>query len=106
MAVVMLVRQIKKNYLSEHKEFVDFHVSHDFDEFRPGGKRRLDLGILIIQIKALSQMLGDEQFTKDFNDYLSFIEYDEKQISEERQKVIQRILADESAMSVISGKRR
>lgn len=96
----------KKTYLSEQKEFVDFHVSHDFDEFRPGGKRRLDLGILIIQIKALSQMLGDEQFTKDFNDYLSFIEYDEKQISEERQKVIQKILADESAMSVISGNRR
>ena len=96
----------KNTYLSEHKEFVDFHVSHDFDEFRPGGKRRLDLGILIIQIKALSQMLGDEQFTKDFNDYLAFIEYDEKQINEERQNVIQRILTDESAMSVISGKRR
>ena len=96
----------KKTYLSKHKEFVDFHVSHNFDEFRPGGKRRLDLGILIIQLKALSEMLGNEQFTKDFNDYLSFIEYDEKQISEERQKVIQRMLADESAMSVISGNRK
>lgn len=96
----------KKTYLSEHREFVDFHVSHDFDEFKPGGKRRLDLGILIIQIRALSQMLGDEQFTRDFNDYLTQIDYDEKQISEEREKVIQRILTDKSAMSVISGNRR
>lgn len=96
----------KKTYLEQHKEFVDKHVSHDFDEFRPGGKRRLDLGILIIQIRALSQMLGDEQFTKDFNDYLTLIEYDEKQISEEREKTIQRILTDKSAMTVISGNRR
>ena len=96
----------KKTYLEQHKEFVDKHVSHDFDEFRPGGKRRLDLGILIIQIRALSQMLGDEKFTKDFNDYLTLIEYDEKQISEEREKTIQRILTDKSAMTVISGNRR
>ena len=96
----------KKTYLEQHKEFVDKHVSHDFDEFRPGGKRRLDLGILIIQIRALSQILDDEQFTKDFNDYLTLIEYDEKQISEEREKTIQRILTDKSAMTVISGNRR
>lgn len=96
----------KKTYLVQHKEFVDKHVSHDFDEFRPGGKRRLDLGILIIQIRALSQILDDEQFTKDFNDYLTLIEYDEKQISEEREKTIQRILTDKSAMTVISGNRR
>ena len=96
----------KKTYLEQHKEFVDKHVSHDFDEFRPGGKRRLDLGILIIQIRALSQILDDEQFTKDFNDYLTLIEYDEKQISEEREKTIQRILTDKSAMSIISVNRR
>ena len=101
-----VIKTDKKTYLSEHKEFVDFHVSHDFDEFRPGGKRRLDLGILIIQIRALSQMLGDEKFTKDFNDYLTLIEYDEKQISEEREKAIQRILTDKSVMAVISGNRR
>ena len=96
----------KKTYLEQHKEFVDKLVSHNFDEFRPGGKRRLDLGILIIQIRALSQILDDEQFTKDFNDYLTLIEYDEKQISEEREKTIQRILTDKSAMSIISVNRR
>lgn len=93
----------KKTYLLKQKEFVDFHVSHNFDEFRPGGKRRLELGILVFQIKVLSQMLGDEQFIKDFNDYLTLIEYDEKQISKEKEKSIQRILTDKSAMSIISG---
>jgi len=93
----------KQTYLLHHKEFVDSHVSHDFDEFRPNGKRRLELGVLIIQLRALSQMLGDEQFSKDLNDYLSYIEYDEKQIHDERESAIQRILTNKSSMSVISG---
>ena len=63
----------------------------------------MDLGILIIQLEALSHISGDEQFTKDFNEYLSFIEYDEKQISKEREKRIQKILVNKSAMSIISG---
>jgi len=96
----------KEVYLLQSKDFVDAHVSHDFNEFRPNGKRRLELGALIIQIKALTQMLGDEQFSKDFNDYLSLIQYDPKQINQERQKVIQQILNDESTLPVISGNRR
>ena len=84
----------KQTYLLQHKDFVDFHVSHDYDEFRPGGKRRLELGVLIIQLRALSQMLGDEEFTKDLNDYLSFVEYDEKQINEERRAYIKKMWAN------------
>lgn len=93
----------KKTYLSKHKEFVDYHVSHNYDEFKPGGKRRLELGILVFQIKALIKMLGDEHFIKDFNDYLTLIEYDEKQISEEKEKSLKRILTDKTTMSIISG---
>jgi len=86
----------KQTYLQEHKEFVDSHISHDLDEFKPNGKRRLELGVLIFQIKELSKILGDEQFTKDINDYLSLIEYDEKQINMEREEAIKRILTNES----------
>ena len=93
----------KQTYLLQHKDFVASHVSYDFDDFRPNGKRRLELGVLIIQLRALSQMLGDEQFSKELNDYLSYIEYDEKQIHEERQEAIGRILTNKSAMSIISG---
>lgn len=96
----------KQNYLLQHQDFVDEHVSTDYAEFKPNGKRRLELGVLIFQIRVLSEMLGDEQFTKDFNDYLTLIEYDENQIREEREKTIQKILTDKSAMAVISGNRR
>ena len=95
----------KRTYLKEHKEFVDKHVSHDFDEFRPNGKRRLELGILVMQVRALSEMLGDESFTNDLNSYLSLIEYDEKQIHDERERAIQEMLKNESAMELVSGNR-
>lgn len=98
-----VVKMDKNTYLKQHKEFVDFHVSHDIDEFKPNGKRRLELGMLISQIRIQTQMLGDEQFTKDFNDYLSLIEYDAKQISEERQKVIQKILNNDVYFNIVSG---
>ena len=96
----------KQTYLKQHKEFVDIHVSHDYNEFKPNGNKRLELGILVIQIKTLSKLLGDEKFTKDFNDYLTLIEYDEKQISEERQRIIQSILDDDVSLSIISGNTR
>ena len=96
----------KQNYLLQHQDFVDEHVSTDYAEFKPNGKRRLELGVLIFQIRVLSEILGDEQFTKDFNDYLTLIEYDENQIREERENAIQKILTDKSAMAVISENRR
>lgn len=84
----------KQNYLLQHQDFVDEHVSTDYAEFKPNGKRRLELDSLIFLIRVLSEMLGNEEFTKDFNDYLTLIEYDENQIREEREKAIQKILTD------------
>ncbi len=96
----------KKTYLEQHKEFVDENVSHNFAEFKPNGKRRLELGVLIIQIRAMSELLGDEKFTNDLNDYLSLIEYDENQIQEERDKTLQEMITSDIDISVISGNRR
>lgn len=95
----------KPSYLLQHQDFVDANVSHDFSEFRPKGKRRLELGIIITQLKKMSQLICDKKFTKDLNDYLDYIQYDEKQIKEERQKVIKKILENEEAMSIICGNR-
>ena len=46
----------KKTYLSQHKEFFDSYVSHDIDDFKPGGKRRLDLSLLSIQLKIFPDL--------------------------------------------------
>ena len=98
-----IVRCDKETYLKEHQEFVDKHVSHSLDDFKPGGDRRLELGILIIQLRALSNMIDDEDFAKELDDYLDSIEYDEGQIQREREAAIQKILSDKKAMARISG---
>ena len=98
-----ITRTDKETYLREHKDFVDSVVSTDFDEYRPGGKRRLDLGILVIQVQAIARMIDDSEFKKDLADYLADIAYDENQIQEERNKVIQELLRTEGAIDVISG---
>lgn len=82
----------KESYMAEHGEFVDNYVSHNLDDFRPNGDRRLDLGLIVIQLKELSILLNDKQFIDDLNDYLNVIEYDEEQIYEERHNIIKKIL--------------
>ena len=81
----------KATYEKEHKEFIDDNVSNDFNDYKPGGSKRLQLGVLIMQVKALSTFIGDDNFTRELNEYLSFIEYDEKQIQEEREKALRKM---------------
>lgn len=86
-----VVKTDKVSYLENHKDFVEQNVSTDFNDFKPGGKRRLELGILITQVKALSHFINDADFTRELNEYLSYIEYDEKQIQEERNKALKKM---------------
>lgn len=98
-----ITRIDKESYLREHSDFVDSVVSTDFDEFRPGGKRRLDLGILVIQIRALARMIDDDEFKKDLASYLELIEYDADQIQREREAIIQEMFNTHGALDIISG---
>lgn len=45
--------------------------------FRPNGKRRLELGSLIMKVKILSKLSEDREFVKEIDDYLTLIKYDE-----------------------------
>ena len=95
----------KSTYLENNRDVIDTFVSHDYNDFRSGGKRRLDLDVIAIQIQALCQMVGDEKFTKEFEDYLSFVEYNAEQIREEQEREIEKLLKDKTAMDIISGNR-
>ena len=81
----------KETYMKEHKDFMCCSLSYDLDEFRPNGKSRLDLGLIAYQLKVLSDMLNDSEFTKDLNDYLDLVQYDEKQIYQEQNRIMKRI---------------
>ena len=94
----------KDEYYLEHSDFVNAYVSYDYNDFMPNGNRRLDLGILIYQIKVLSEMIGDISFIDDINNYLTKIKYNEDDITMERHAVLKKILNDDTKLSVISGK--
>ncbi len=85
----------KDSYMKDHKEFYDVHATTDFDEFKPGGKRRLELGILIRQHRALASLSQNADFQKDLQAYLDKIEYDPIQIQEERNRIVEELLASE-----------
>lgn len=88
----------KDTYYQQHKEFIDEHVTQDFDEFKQNGKRRLELDIIVKQIMVLMKYLDDEQFNKDVSEYLALVEYDEELIEQERKDVIEKILAKNFAV--------
>ena len=49
----------KATYAAKNQKFIDNNVCTDFNEFRPGGKKRLELGVLIMQIKSLCSFIND-----------------------------------------------
>ena len=91
----------KATYAAKNQKFIDDNVCTDFNEFRPGGKKRLELGVLIMQIKSLCSFINDDKFTKELNEYLSFIEYDEEEIREEREKAIQKIFKNKNFKDLV-----
>jgi hypothetical protein len=93
----------RETYYKEHKEFVDTHVSTDFNEFKPGGKRRLELGILVRQVITGAELSNNQKLLKDLDTYLGKVEYDEEQIESQRRKEIDEMLRTEGALDVISG---
>ena len=93
----------RDTYYKEHKDFVDSHVSTDFDEFRPGGKRRLELGILVRQVITGAELSNNKSLLNDLNVYLDKIQYDEDQIEAQRRKEIDEMLRTEGALDIISG---
>ncbi len=92
----------KETYMREHSEFTDVVLSTDFNEFRPGGARRMELGILVRQVQARAPYIDDTEFNKDLEEYLALIEYDADQIQRERNEIIEELLKTKGALDVVS----
>ncbi len=85
----------KKDYMKDHQEFYDTHVTTDLNEFRPGGKRRLELGILVRQHRKIAALSGNKEFQREMKEYLDSIQYDSIQIQQERDRIIDDLLNSE-----------
>lgn len=60
--------------------FYDSCVSNDINDFKVNGSRRYQLITFIPLLSATAELLKNEQLTKDLDDWLSMIDYDEEKI--------------------------
>ena len=92
----------RPTYDKNHADFIRMHVSRDFNEFRPGGKRRLELGILIFQILNNAKLKNNEELLSDLQVYLDKIQYDADQIHEERMAAVEEMMKSDLSAFVKS----
>ena len=85
----------KQKYVLEHSDFIKKYVTTDLNEFRPGGKRRLELGIIIFQIQESARLTNDEALLKDLNEFLESVEYDPVQIRNQRNAEIEEMMKND-----------
>ena len=58
-----------------------------------------------MQLRALESLVNDDSFTHDLESYLELVEYDEAEISAERDKAIQKIFENRPGFTSISGEK-
>ena len=88
----------KKSYVLENEGFYNASVSTSRDDFRPGGRKRIELGSIILALQHTAMQPGLEDFQKELNEYLEEIDYDSKQICTERDKAIKEVFCNGKRM--------
>lgn len=70
-----IIKTDKDTYVKEHSSFIFDNSTRNFDDFRPGGIRRHQLGILIEFTKNIAKYSQNEDFIKELNEYLETVLY-------------------------------
>ena len=78
-----IYKYTKKEYRETNKKYYDMIKNTTISDFQPGGSKRTDLCTVIPLIRQIAEYSCDENFKKDLDEYLSLIQYDEKQVYEE-----------------------
>lgn len=90
----------RTTYDKQHADFISKYVSTDYSDFKPGGKRRLELGILIFQIVEGAKLSGNQELLDDLQKYLDAVKYDEEQIRQERWAAIEEMAKSDLSMFI------
>ena len=75
-----IYKYTKKEYRETNKKYYDMIKNTTISDFQPGGSKRTDLCTVIPLIRQIAEYSCDENFKKDLDEYLSLIQYDEKQV--------------------------
>lgn len=80
----------KEDYLKARRDFVKQSVSYDIKDFLPNGEKRMQLASIIEQLKNNTELMNDEHFIIDLENYLALTNYDEQEIKEEQSQFLSR----------------
>ena len=80
----------KEDYLKASRDFVKQSVSYDIKDFLPNGEKRMQLASIIEQLKNNTELMNDEHFIIDLENYLALTNYDEQEIKEEQSQFLSR----------------
>ena len=75
----------KEEYCSypENKKLYDDIQSTTIADYKPNGRKRVELAVIIPAIRGLAEASGNQEFIDDLNTYLTQIQYDEEQVYNE-----------------------
>lgn len=73
----------KEDYIKVNGSYYDDVKNTTIEDFKLGGSKRTDLCVTIPLVRGIAEYSSDENFKKELEEYLTIIEYDEKQIYEE-----------------------
>lgn len=78
-----VTRTSKDEYNEINNGFYDEVTNVSREDLKPGGIKRYELAVTIPLVKGIADMSGNEDFKREFEEYLSSICYDEHQVIEE-----------------------
>lgn len=73
----------KEEYIKVNGSYYDEVRNTTLEDFKLGGKKRTDLCVSIPLVLGIAEMSNDENFKRELDEYLTSIQYDEKQVCEE-----------------------
>ena len=84
----------KEDYCSirECRELYNDIKNTTIDDFKPHGKKRLELSTIIPLVLTIAQMSGNQVFLDELNDFISLIQYDEEEVYNELNEAMQKAL--------------
>jgi len=82
----------KEDYIKNNKKIYEDIKNTTLDDFKPKGKKRTDLCVVIPLLQSIVDITKDEEFKRDLTHYLSSIQYDEKQVFEEMYNMTNKII--------------
>lgn len=73
----------KEDYQKVNGSYYDDVRNTSISDFQPGGSKRTDLCVSIPLVRGIAEYSTDERFKRELNEYLTLIQYDEKQVYDE-----------------------